>query len=99
MVNGRVIEMNVCPMRATFDNVVLEKIVPGQNQDNGLVLPDHVHETIKKRWKVVAAGSKCVEVKLGDYIVFNSPTAGEIDAAGKKYVILPEKDIVAVYKA
>ncbi len=98
MVNGRVLEMNTCPMRATFDNVVLEKIVPDQAKA-ALVLPDHVHADIKRRWKVVNAGPKCTEVAIGDYIVFNSPTAGEIDAAGKKYVILPEKDIVAVYRS
>lgn len=95
--NGRVIELSQCPMRATFDNVVLEKVVASQEK-GALVLPDHVHADIKKRWKVVSPGPKCVEVHMGDFIVFNSPTAGEIDAGGKKYVILPEKDIVAIYR-
>ena len=88
--------MEICKMRLlpTFSNVVIQMEVkkPGK-----LILADRVAESIFKRWKVAAVGPDCTTVKVDQYIVFNSPTAGEIVEGEKKYVILQEKDIVAVY--
>ena len=95
--NGKILMMNsACPFKATFDNVVLERHL---YENSKLVLPEAAAASIQKKWKVVSTGPDCKTVQLGDFIVFNSPTAGEIEwTEGKKYVICPEKDIVAVLK-
>jgi co-chaperonin GroES (HSP10) len=92
----KLIENSTCPFKATFDNVALEKEVYSNTK---LVLPDDVAATVQKKWRVVSAGPDCKVAKIGQYIIFNSATAGEIEWTNeKKYVILPEKDIVAVLK-
>jgi len=79
----------------TGSNVVIAKVIG--DKKSKLILSETAQESVFKRWKVAAIGPECKVVKLDQYIVFNSPTAGEIEEGGAKYVILPEKDIVAVY--
>lgn len=92
----KLIENATCPFKATFDNVALEKEVYAKTK---LILTEEAAASVQKKWRVVSVGPDCKVVRVGDFIIFNSPTAGEIEWANdKKYVILPEKDIVAVLR-
>jgi len=83
-------------LKALFGNVILEKIIP--QRASKLILAEHVAESICRRWQVVSVGPECKRIKLGEFVVFNTGTAGEIEDGGKKFIILPEKDIVATYE-
>jgi len=95
---GKVLMMNTgSPFQATFDNVVLERHV--FEAAGGIILPGEAAASIEKKWKVINVGPDVKSVEVGQFIVFNSATAGEIEwHDGKKYVVLPVKDIVAICK-
>jgi len=59
----------------------------------GIYLPNQEEEK-HNEGTVVTAGPKCKLVEVGDKVVF-MPFAGfEIDIAGRKYVVLPEEDVI-----
>jgi len=81
----------------TGSNVVVAKTK--SSKKTPLILSEAVEDSIPalKRWKVAAIGPECKAVKLDDFIVFNAANAGEIPDGDQKYVIIQEKDILAVY--
>ncbi len=92
----KLMENSTCPFSATFDNVGLEKEVYNKTK---LILSEQAASAVQKKWRVVSKGPDCKVVNIGDFIMFNSATAGEIEwDGGKKYVVLPEKDIVAIIR-
>ena len=92
-------------MRPLADRVIVEPLEQDEKTPGGLLLP----ETAKERPQeglIVAAGigrwdqeSKKrieMEVAVGDKIVFAKYSGSEIKLGEKKYLIMSEKDILAV---
>jgi len=86
------------------DRVVVERIEEEAKTRGGIVLPDTAKEKPQKG-KVIAVGSGRVldngtkvslEVKAGDVVVFAKYGGTEIEIEGKEYIILSERDLLAV---
>ena len=86
------------------DRVVVKRIEEEAKTKGGIVLPDTAKEKPQKG-KVVAVGSGRtldngtkvpLEVKEGDTVVFAKYAATEIEIDGEEYIILSERDLLAV---
>ena len=86
------------------DRVVVKRIEEEPKTNGGIVLPDTAKEKPKKG-KVIAVGTGRVlengqrvplEVKEGDIVVFAKYGGTEIEIDGEEYVILSERDLLAV---
>ncbi|WP_293174352.1 co-chaperone GroES [Oceanithermus sp.] len=86
------------------DRVVVEPIEEEVTTKGGIVLPDTAKEKPQKG-KVIAVGSGKLlengervplEVKEGDVVVFAKYGGTEIEIEGNEYVILSERDLLAV---
>ena len=86
------------------DRVVVKRIEEEPKTKGGIVLPDTAKEKPQKG-KVIAVGTGRVlengqrvplEVKEGDIVVFAKYDGTEIEIDGEEYVILSERDLLAV---
>ncbi|AEB11468.1 co-chaperone GroES [Marinithermus hydrothermalis] len=86
------------------DRVVVEPIEEEVTTKGGIVLPDTAKEKPQKG-KVIAVGSGRLldngervplEVKEGDIVVFAKYGGTEVEIEGNEYVILSERDLLAV---
>ncbi|MDM7324123.1 MAG: co-chaperone GroES [Thermus sp.] len=86
------------------DRVVVKRIEEEPKTKGGIVLPDTAKEKPQKG-KVIAVGSGRIldngqkvplEVKEGDTVVFAKYGGTEIEIDGEEYVILSERDLLAV---
>ncbi len=84
--------------------VLLEKIEVEKKTLSGIILPDNVNEE-KNFAKVVALGTgKKLEngkrdefdVKVDDKVIYSQYAATETKIDGKKYLVVDEKDILAI---
>jgi chaperonin GroES len=89
--------LNIKPIA---NRVVLEFIPAETRTASGLYIP----ETVKKRYRkgtVVAIGNgkkdEPLTVKLGDVVLYDSDYETEIKVEGKDYIILEEKNILAIF--
>ena len=86
------------------DRVVVKRIEEEPKTKGGIVLPDTAKEKPQKG-RVIAVGTGRVlengqrvplEVKEGDIVVFAKYGGTEIEIDGEEYVILSERDLLAV---
>ena len=77
------------------DRVVVKRIEEEPKTKGGIVLPDTAKEKPQKG-KVSAVGTGRLEVKEGDIVVFAKYGGTEIEIDGEEYVILSERDLLAV---
>lgn len=91
-------------LRPLGDRVVVKRIEEEAKTKGGIVLPDTAKEK-PQRGKVIAVGSGRVldngtkvplEVKQGDTVVFAKYGGTEIEIDGEEYIILSERDLLAV---
>lgn len=91
-------------LRPLGDRVVVERLEEETKTRGGIVLPDSAKEK-PQRGKVIAVGSGrtldngskvALEVKEGDTVVFAKYGGTEIEIDGKEYIILSERDLLAV---
>ncbi|HEU4741092.1 MAG TPA: co-chaperone GroES [Meiothermus sp.] len=86
------------------DRVVVKRIEEEAKTKGGIVLPDTAKEKPQKG-KVIAVGTGrtldngtkvALEVKEGDTVVFAKYGGTEIEIDGEEYIILSERDLLAV---
>ncbi len=86
------------------DRVVVEAIKDEERTKGGIVLPDTAKEK-PQQGKVVAVGSGRLlengqkvplEVKVGDTVIFSKYAGTEVKVDDREYLILSERDILAV---
>ena len=85
------------------DRVVVKAVESEQTTKSGIVLPDTAQEK-PQEGKVVAVGSGKyedgkrvdLEVKVGDKIIYSKYGPTEVKVEGEEYLILSEKDILAI---
>lgn len=91
-------------LRPLGDRVVVKRIEEEAKTKGGIVLPDTAKEKPQKG-KVIAVGSGRLldngtkvplEVKQGDTVVFAKYGGTEIEIDGEEYIILSERDLLAV---
>ncbi len=86
------------------DRVVIEALAKDEVTKSGIVLPDTAKEK-PQEGRVVAVGNGKVadngtrvalEVKVGDKVIFSKYAGTEVKVDGKEYLILSERDVLAV---
>jgi len=75
--------------------VVVERTQAVDKTAGGIVIPDTAKEK-PEQGKVVAVGKDVEEIKVGDVIVFGNFAATEVKADGKEYLVVREKEVLAV---
>mgnify|MGYP001029502485 CR=1 FL=1 len=95
--------MNIKPLS---DHVVVKVLETEEKTKSGIVLPDTAKEKPQKG-EVMAVGPGRIldngtrvplEVKVGDKVIFSKYGGNEIKFNNEEYLILTERDILAVYK-
>lgn len=91
-------------LRPLGDRVVVKRIEEEAKTKGGIVLPDTAKEK-PQRGKVIAVGSGRMldngtkvplEVKQGDTVLFAKYGGTEVEIDGEEYIILSERDLLAV---
>lgn len=92
-------------LKPLADRVVIEVLAKEEKTKSGIVLPDTANKEKPQEGKVVAVGTGkiadngtriAMEVKEGDRVVFSKYAGTEIKIDGKEYLILAEKDVLAI---
>ena len=85
--------MNLQPIK---NNVVLYLDEKSQMETpSGLILPN---ERKPEQGKIVATGDECTYVKNDDVAFFGKFKGEEMEIDGKKYLIIKESELLAVYR-
>jgi chaperonin GroES len=92
-------------LRPLADRVIVEPLEQEEKTASGLLLPETAKEKPQEglivaigpgRWDEDGKKRLEMEVKLGDKVIFAKYSGSEIKLGDKKYLILGEKDILAV---
>ena len=91
-----VMKLNIKPLA---DRVLLEPMEADTKTASGIIIPDNAKEKPQKA-TVVAVGSGTKDnpmtVKVGDTVLYGKYSGTELKFEGKDYLIMSEKDILAV---
>ena len=94
--------MNLKPLG---DRVVVEHVEQADKSAGGVFLPDTAKEK-PQEGRVLAVGTGrtldsgtkvAMDVKVGDKIIYSKYSGSEIKIEGKEYLIISEKDVLAVF--
>lgn len=87
------------------DHVLIEPLKEEQKTKTGILLPETVEKDQPQQGKVVAVGpgkkgkdgkTNPLNVKEGDFVLFAKYSPNEVKIDGKEYLIVEEKDILAI---
>ncbi|KUK14599.1 MAG: 10 kDa chaperonin [bacterium 42_11] len=91
-------------LRPLGDRVVVKVLETEEKTKSGIVLPDTAKEK-PQQGEVIAVGTGRIldngqkvplEVKVGDKVIFSKYAGTEVKVEGGEYLILSERDILAV---
>jgi chaperonin GroES len=91
-------------LKPLADRVIIEVLAKEEKTKSGIVLPDTAKEK-PQEGKIVAVGSGKVletgqriplDVKAGDKVIFSKYAGTEVKVDEKEYLILSERDILAI---
>lgn len=92
-------------LRPLGDHVVVEAVEQEEKTASGIYLPDTASKEKPSQGKVLAVGAgKLLEsgtivppaVKVGDEVIFAKYCGTQVKHQGKEYLILDERDLLAV---
>jgi chaperonin GroES len=92
-------------LRPLGDRLVVEHVEQAEKSAGGVFLPDTAKEK-PQEGTVLAVGSGrtldngqklAMDVKVGDRIIYSKYSGSEIKIEGKDYLIISEKDVLAVF--
>jgi chaperonin GroES len=87
------------------DRLVVEHVEQAEKTAGGVFLPDTAKEK-PQEGKVLAVGSGrtldsgtklAMDVKVGDKVIYSKYSGSEIKVDGKDYLIISEKDVLAIF--
>ncbi|MDR2007184.1 MAG: co-chaperone GroES [Acidaminococcales bacterium] len=91
-------------LKPLADRVIIEVLAKEEKTKSGIVLPDSAKEK-PQEGKIIAVGSGKIlengqripiDVKAGDKVIFSKYAGTEVKVDEKEYLILSERDILAV---
>jgi chaperonin GroES len=95
-------------LRPLMDRVIVEPLEQDEKTSSGLLLPETAKDRPQEglavavgpgRWDEDSKNRVVMDVAVGDKIVFAKYSGNEIKVGEKKYLIMSEKDILAVLEA
>lgn len=93
-------------LKPLADRVIVQKLEPEEKTSGGIVLPDTAREK-PQEGKVIAVGPgavddkgqrKPIDVKEGDHVLYAKYSGTEVKLDGVEYLILSDRDILAIVK-
>ena len=93
-------------LKPLHDKVVIQKVEPEEKTSGGILLPDSTKEK-PQEGKVIAVGPgaiddkgqrKPIDVKEGDLVLYAKYSGTELKIDGTEYLILSDRDILAIIK-
>ena len=93
-------------LKPLADKVIVQKLEQEEKTAGGIVLPDTAREK-PQEGKVIAVGPgavddkgqrKPIDVKEGDHVLYAKYSGTEVKLDGVEYLILSDRDILAVVK-
>ena len=93
-------------LRPLHDRIIVQRLEEGEQQIGGIIIPDTAKEK-PQQGEVIAAGNGKIndegkrvplDVKAGDLILFGKYAGQEIKIGGKKHLVIPRSDLLAVVK-
>jgi chaperonin GroES len=97
--------INFVNLKPLGDRVVVEHVEQADKSAGGVFLPDTAKEK-PQEGRVLAVGTGrtldsgtkvAMDVKVGDKIIYSKYSGSEIKVEGKEYLIISEKDVLAVF--
>jgi chaperonin GroES len=89
-------KVNVRPLG---ENVLIAPLKPETKTTSGLYLPDTATGEKPQQGKVVAIGdSDKIKVKAGEMVIYTRYGGTEVKIDGVEYLIVTQKDLLAVIK-
>jgi len=93
-------------LKPTAERVVLEPVEPAKTTAGGIILPDTAQEKTQEGLIIaVGPGRKTdkgevipIDLKVGDKVIYSKYSGSEIKLDGNEYLIISEKDVLAVVK-
>lgn len=89
-------KLNIKPLA---DRVLVEPIEAETKTASGIIIPDNAKEKPQKG-KIMAVGKGTkdnpITVKVGDLVLYGKYSGTELKLEGKDYLIMSEKDILAI---
>ena len=89
-------KVNIKPLA---DRVLVEPMQAETKTESGIIIPDNAKEKPQKA-VVVAVGNGTKDnpmtVKAGDHVLYGKYSGTELKFEGKDYLIMSEKDILAI---
>ena len=89
-------KLNIKPLA---DRVLVEAIEAETKTASGIIIPDNAKEKPQKG-KIMAVGKGTKDnpmtVKVGDLVLYGKYSGTELKLEGKDYLIMSEKDILAI---
>jgi chaperonin GroES len=91
-------------LKPLFDNVVVEHVEQDAKTTGGVFLPDTAKEKPQEgiiraigTGRVLDNGTTLkMSVKVGDRVLYRKYSGSEVKVDGTEYLIIPEKDVLAV---
>lgn len=88
--------MKKVTVRPLGENVLISAIQPETKTASGIYLPETAGEK-PQQGKVIAIGeSEKIKVKVGEKVIYTRYGGTEVDVDGAEYLIVSQKDILAV---
>lgn len=88
--------MTKVSVRPLGENVLVSAIVPETKTASGIYLPETAGEK-PQQGKVIAIGeSEKIKVKVGDRVIYTRYGGTEVDIDSEAYLIITQKDLLAV---
>ena len=93
-------------LKPLSDKVIVQKLEPEEKTRGGIIIPDSAKEK-PQEGKVIAVGPgavddkgqrKPIDVKEGEHVLFAKYSGTEVKLEGEEYLILSERDILAIVK-
>ena len=93
-------------LKPLSDKVIVQKLEPEEKTSGGIIIPDSAKEK-PQEGKVIAVGPgavddkgqrKPMDVKEGEHVLFAKYSGTEVKLEGEEYLILSERDILAIVK-
>lgn len=75
--------------------VILKAIEVVRKSESGLILPDDNSQKIITG-EILVCGIKTIEVKEGDFVLFNKYSGTKLEVEEESLILLDEADIIAI---
>ena len=86
-------------LRPLDDRIIVEPITPEEKSKSGILLPASTKQEQYMISKIVKVNENLYNnkmLKVDDKIIISKYSGTEIEVEGKKYLIMKEKDVLAV---